>query len=263
MANLQIIDPGRDLRKFPDTTNAGSVPVVDAPRLEPLFGSAGVFIHVGGPFQCAWIGLGCKALGLAVSPEPGKDLEGLDGKSARHLAAQMANVSTLVIIHIHLEAVSLIIAAEKDSGIRAPVRAHVDSQLEIVELFVAQEQTTVPLARRILLANEQAIPNKPMSASSMADSFWRFMPACERLTVEQLLRFRRGPRATRKRNPRKTARLQKRPPPDGAHSSTQFSFHGGRNGRVSNWVASASSRMRSVCTSHRILRPTNIAMRPR
>ena len=80
MANLQIIDPGRDLRKFPDTTNAGSVPVVDAPRLEPLFGSAGVFIHVGGPFQCARIGLGCKALGLAVSPEPGKDLEGLDGK---------------------------------------------------------------------------------------------------------------------------------------------------------------------------------------
>ena len=43
----------------------------------------------------------------------------------------------------------------------------------------------------------------------------------------------------------------------------ELSFHGARNGRVSNPLASASSRMRSVLGSQLSLRPTSIEIRPR
>ncbi len=47
------------------------------------------------------------------------------------------------------------------------------------------------------------------------------------------------------------------------NQTTHPSFQGGRKERVSNWLASASSAICSVCTSHFSLRPTNIEIRPR
>src|ERR1051326_2858200 len=42
LANFQVVDPRRDLRKFSDAADAALVPIAGTPRFDPLLGRAGI-----------------------------------------------------------------------------------------------------------------------------------------------------------------------------------------------------------------------------
>jgi hypothetical protein len=55
----------------------------------------------------------------------------------------MADVSALVIIHIHLKPFSLVGAAKEDTGVRPIIAIQLELQIEVAELLVAQQQAAV------------------------------------------------------------------------------------------------------------------------
>src|SRR5439155_12255318 len=122
MTDFQAIDPGGDLRILARAADAGGVPVLQAPGLEPLLGGAGELINLWRPFRSARVSAGGKTSRLAVGARFGEDLKGLDGEGPRHFAPQVPNVATFMIVHIHLETLSLVGATEEDAGVGAPIR---------------------------------------------------------------------------------------------------------------------------------------------
>src|ERR1035438_282588 len=121
----------------------------------------------------------------------------------------MADVAAFMIIHIVLKPISLVRAAKEDAGVRTVIAQHFKLQIEVAELLVTQQQAAVAGAGRVLFAHQDAVFHPPMAAGAVPNLLRRFVPALERLAVEQRLGLRASPGGRGKRKARQAASSEK------------------------------------------------------
>src|SRR5262249_19105473 len=154
--------------------DTGSIPVVDFPSGNPLLGRAGV----GQPgFDGGFVLISGIADEFFVVVELAIDIEGSRVEAADAFAVDFANVTGVVVIDHHLQALAGIVGAAEQAGANAPVGLEIDRKLEVAKSAIGQQDAAVAATGRILLAGDRAIFDLPVAAGAVADFHRVFVPA--------------------------------------------------------------------------------------
>src|SRR6185437_596560 len=121
LADLRPVQPSRDLRRLADALDAGRVPIAYLPRLDPIVATDAVTRR---SLFIDWLGRQPnQALPVVVDAEQGK---GPIVEAARPFAVDVADVARFVVIDHHLEALPLVVGAQEQTAVDAPIGFQVD-----------------------------------------------------------------------------------------------------------------------------------------
>lgn len=96
----------------------------------------------------------------------------------------MTNISGVVVIDHHLDALAFVIAADEEPTADSPVGLHVDGDFEVLEFLVGEEDASVAAAGGILFSSDEAIFDLPDPTGSVPDLGGILVPAIESFAIE-------------------------------------------------------------------------------